>query len=168
MSKVDWITWNTDPKEILNPNEIVEKITMGYQDYNNFVTSRITENLKKEMETGGLNRISLNVYGNSPAYEKTTNILNHMNEITILFDSFKKRLKTSLDEQKEIEKSQLIQSIEEKIAEEKKKLDNTELLKNRVSTSNQSISLEQVEEIIQGCRDRIERLQEKLEVAKEL
>ena len=162
MSKVDWITWNTDPKEILNPNEIVEKITMGYQDYNNFVTSRITENLKKEMETGGLNRISLNVYGNSPAYEKTTNILNHMNEITILFDSFKKRLKTSL------EKSQLIQAIEEKISEEKKKLDNTELLKNRVSTSNQSISLEQVEEIIQGCRDRIERLQEKLEVAKEL
>ena len=33
MSKVDWITWKTNPEEIIKPNSLVDKITDEYNNY---------------------------------------------------------------------------------------------------------------------------------------
>ena len=77
-------------------------------------------------------------------------------------------IKYSTEEQKKTEKNDLIVAIEEKIAEEKKILENTELLKSRITSSNQVVSLEEVEEIIKMSHDKINRLQEKLELAKNI
>ena len=37
MAKVDWITWNTDSADIINPDKVVEKILEIYQDFNSYI-----------------------------------------------------------------------------------------------------------------------------------
>ena len=54
MAKVDWITWNTDSADIINPDKVVEKILEIYQDFNSYIQSNIYEIVKKE---------TANVYG---------------------------------------------------------------------------------------------------------
>ena len=83
-------------------------------------------------------------------------------------NNFINNIKSSTEEQKKLEKNDLIKAIEDKIAEEKKILDNTELLKSRISMSNQVVSIEEVEEIIKISHDKINRLQERLEIAKNI
>jgi len=168
MAKVDWITWNTDSKDIINPNNVVEKIQEIYKDYNNYIHSNIYEIIKKETQTGGLDKTSISLYGESPAYQKAIKILNIIDEISLIMTNFTNTIKYSTEEQKKIEKNDLIESIEYKIAEEKKILENTEYLKSRISSSNQVVSLEEVEEIIKISHDKINRLQEKLELAKNI
>ena len=167
MSKVDWITWKTDPKEIVNPEKVIDSLNEYYQDYNNLTHSDIYEAIQKETQIGGLDKSSLNIYGESPIYDKAMSIVNHMDEIKVLYEDLIKKVSNNLEEQKEEEKKQLIQAIEEKINEEKKILENTEYLKEKV-TSNQIIPLTEIAEIISMSKERIKRLQEKLEVVKEL
>lgn len=168
MSKVDWITWNTDSTDIINPNKVIEKIQESYQEYNSYMQSNIYEIIKQETQIGGLDKVSINLYGASPAYEKAMNILNRIDEISLIMNNLTNNIKYSTEEQKKIEKTDLIKSIEDKIAEEKKILENTEFLKNRITPSNQVVSLEEVEEIIKMSHDKINRLQEKLELAKNI
>lgn len=168
MGKVDWITWNTDSRDIINPDKTVEKILEIYQDYNNYIQSNIYEIIKKETQIGGIDKASINLYGESPAYEKAIKILNQIDEISLIMNNFINNIKSSTEEQKKLEKNDLIKAIEDKIAEEKKILDNTELLKSRISMSNQVVSIEEVEEIIKISHDKINRLQERLEIAKNI
>ena len=53
MSKVDWITWNTDSTDIINPNKVIEKIQESYQEYNSYTQSNIYEIIKQETQIGG-------------------------------------------------------------------------------------------------------------------
>jgi hypothetical protein len=166
MAKVDWITWNTDPKEIINPEKRMEKISEIYQDFSNYIHTNIYEVIKQEIQQGGLDKISLNLFGFSPTNEKATSIINRMDEISITYDRLSQNIKKSLIDQKETEKKELIESITEKIAEEQKILENTELLKNRLSSDNNMITKEEIDDIINTCHDKIKRLKEKLEQAK--
>ena len=50
MAKVDWITWKTDPSEIINPNTISNKIADIYQDYNCYMNSTVYEGLNHEIK----------------------------------------------------------------------------------------------------------------------
>ena len=168
MAKVDWITWNTDSDDIINPDKVVEKILEIYQDFNSYIQSNIYEIVKKETQIGGLDKTSISLYGESPAFEKAIKILNQIDEISFIMNNLTNTIKYSIEEQKKLEKNDLIKAIEEKIAEEKKILENTELLKSRITSSNQVVSLEEVEEIIKMSHDKINRLQEKLELAKNI
>ena len=40
MSKADWITWKTDPKEIINPEKLIEEIEEYYQNYESTMNSK--------------------------------------------------------------------------------------------------------------------------------
>ena len=48
MSKVDWITWKTDSKEIINPEKLTDKINDIYTDFNSYMNPVIYENIKYE------------------------------------------------------------------------------------------------------------------------
>ena len=41
MSKVDWITWKTDPKEIINPHTIEEDVNDFFHSYTIYEILRI-------------------------------------------------------------------------------------------------------------------------------
>lgn len=120
MSKVDWITWKTDSKEIINPEKLTDKINDMYTDFNSYMNPVIYENIKYETINGGLDKSSINITGATPANEMAINILNNIDEIKSTLENIKLQVENSASEQKKIEKNQLVTAIEDKIAEEKK------------------------------------------------
>ena len=132
MAKVDWITWKTDPSEIINPDKVGEKISNIFKDYNCYMNSVVYEGILHEIEKGGLDKMSLNLLGTSPANESAIDILENITEIKEIINSLQEDVLKSAEEQKEIEKNQLIQVIEEKILEEENKLNNTLSLKEKI------------------------------------
>ena len=119
MSKVDWITWKTNPEEIIKPNSLEDKITDEYNNYSSYMYPNIYENIRNEVLNGGLDKQSLNILGESPANEMAINILNNIDEIKSIIENLKTQINEELDEQKGIEKTQLINDSEDKILEEK-------------------------------------------------
>lgn len=119
MSKVDWITWKTDSNEIINPDKLTDKINDLYTDFNSYMNPVIYENIKYETINGGLDKASINIMGLTPANEMAINILNNIDDIKSTLENIKLQVENSASEQKEIEKNQLINAIEEKIEEEK-------------------------------------------------
>ena len=168
MPKVDWITWKTDSKEIINSNIVIEQISEKIQDYNVYTHSVIYEELRHELEKGGLRKEVLSLNGSSPANEKALKILDNLDDIKNLTERMKEKIKESLEEQKQIEKEQLIQAIESKIEEENKIKENTVLLNERLQSQNQYLKKEEVEDIIENTNDRIHQLEKRLEIAKSL
>ena len=81
MSKVDWITWKTDPKEVINPDKIEEKINEQYQNYESYMNSMIYEQLQNEINGGGLSKDAFQITGISPANELATEIIKSIDEI---------------------------------------------------------------------------------------
>ena len=79
----------------------------------------IYENIRNEVLNGGLDKQSLNILGESPANEMAINILNNIDEIKSIIENLKTQINEELDEQKGIEKTQLINDLEDKILEEK-------------------------------------------------
>ena len=119
MSKVDWITWKTNPEEIIKPNSLEDKITDEYNNYSSYMYPNIYENIRNEVLNGGLDKQSLNILGESPANEMAINILNNIDEIKSIIENLKTQINEELNEQKGIEKKQLINDLEDKILEEK-------------------------------------------------
>lgn len=140
MSKVDWITWKTNPEEIIKPNSLEDKITDEYNNYSSYMYPNIYENIRNEVLNGGLDKQSLNILGESPANEMAINILNNIDEIKSIIENLKTQINEELDEQKGIEKKQLINDLEDKILEEK-----------AVSTSENS-------SIINKLKERLEQV----------
>ena len=166
MSKVDWITWKTDPKEILNVNSVEEKLLECFQEYNTYMNPVIYEQIKHEVNFGGLDKESLSIMGVTPANEMGVDILNCIDEIKTVFGNLKERILEEAKEQRESEKKQLIKEIEEKISIEK-------TLLNKINTS-ESLKAELMnlgenpEDIVDIINSRLKRLNERLEVAKAL
>ena len=141
MSKVDWITWKTNPEEIIKPNSLVDKITDEYNNYSSYMYPNIYENIRNEVLNGGLDKQSLNILGESPANEMAINILNNIDEIKSIIENLKTQINEELDEQKGIEKTQLINDLEDKILEEK-----------AVSTSENSSIINKLEERLEQVK----------------
>lgn len=156
MSKVDWITWKTDPKEVINPDKIEEKINEQYQNYESYMNSMIYEQLQNEINGGGLSKDAFQITGISPANELATEIIKSIDEIKNTMDRLKNNVRDVSTKQKELEKDQLIDAIEEKIEKEK------EFLKNMNSKDNSD------EDVKALTNDKIEKLQERLAAAKAL
>lgn len=166
MSKVDWITWKTDPKEILSVEKVEEKLFECFQEYNTYMNPVIYEQIKHEVNFGGLDKESLSIMGVTPANEMGVDILNCIDEIKTVYDSLKDRILEAAKEQRESEKQQLIKAIEEKISIE-------ETLLSKISTSesiqNELTNLgENPNEILDIINSRLSRLHERLELAKTL
>lgn len=141
MSKVDWITWKTNPEEIIKPNSLEDKITDEYNNYSSYMYPNIYENIRNEVLNGGLDKQSLNILGESPANEMAINILNNIDEIKSIIENLKTQINEELDEQKGIEKKQLINDLEDKISEEK-----------AVSTSENSSIINKLEERLEQVK----------------
>ena len=89
MPKVDWITWKTDPKEIINPDQIEEDINDCFSQYDSYMNSMVYEQLRSEMSKGGLAKDAFNVSGISPANEMSNDIVNAIEEIKQTINTLK-------------------------------------------------------------------------------
>ena len=125
MAKVDWITWKTDPKDIIDPKRIEEQIDGYYQNFNSYINPVVYEGIKHEVLNGGLDKASLNIIGYSPANESAINILNDIDEIKSIIENIKRDVIISAEEQRQIEKLQLIEAIKNKIIQEEELKDNS-------------------------------------------
>lgn len=170
MPKVDWITWKTEEKDIVNPNKELEKIEDQYQNYHVYMNSVVTEGIKSEMVNGGLDPLSLNLIGTSPANEKAKEILKEIEEIQIEYESLKKKIEDSLNNQKRTEKEQLIEALDHKIIEEERILNNTISLRDRINQSGipENIQKLRLDDIIEDSNNRINQLKERLDRIKAL
>lgn len=166
MSKVDWITWKTNPKEVINPNIIVENIQNSFSEYNEYMNPLIYDQIKNEIENGILGKDKLSVTGDTPLNRIATDIINKIDDIRYTVEKLEKDAKTSSEIQKQVEKQQLITEISSKIEYEQ-------------STLNQVITNEEMrkhirnsggipEEVIYILEDRINKLKERLEMASSL
>ena len=118
MSKVDWITWKTDVTDIINPEKVIDSVTDSYNEFNSYMNPVIYENLKYEVINGGLDKSSINILGHSPANEIALNILNNIDEIKSIIENLKLQIENATEEQKKIEKDQLVNALDTKIEEE--------------------------------------------------
>ncbi len=119
MSKVDWITWKNDVTDIINPEKVIDSVTDSYNEFNSYMNPVIYENLKYEVINGGLDKSSINILGHSPANEMALNILNNIDEIKSIIENLKLQIENATEEQKKIEKDQLVNALDTKIEEEK-------------------------------------------------
>lgn len=119
MSKVDWITWKTDVTDIINPEKVIDSVTDLYNEFNSYMNPVIYENLKYEVINGGLDKSSINILGHSPANEIALNILNNIDEIKSIIENLKLQIENATEEQKKIEKDQLVNALDKKIEDEK-------------------------------------------------
>ena len=166
MSKVDWITWKTDPKEIINPEEVDKEILEYYQNYNSVMNPMIYEQLKNEISKGGLNKDAFNVSGISPANEMAVDIINTIDDIATTMDNLRESILDITSTQKEIEKKQLIAAIKDKIKKEEVFLKNIE---ERAEIKNNIRAMgENPDDIIYIIKDRLKKLNERLDMAESL
>lgn len=168
MAKVDWITWKTDTREIINPENIINDINDVFQNYNVYMNSIVYEGIHHEIVSGGLDQSSLNVSGVSPAYQSAISIINNIEDIKRTIEELKNKIYKSTLEQKQIEKAQLIKAIEDKIDEEKNILKNTNILKEKITKSNNIMNIKDVDDIIDSSNEKIKRLEERLVKAQDI
>ena len=166
MAKVDWITWKTDPNEVINPEKIEEEMSEYFQNYDSYITPMVYEQLKNEVNRGGLTKDAFNVSGISPANEMAVEILNTLDEIKQTMKSLQENIKDITTEQKKTEKAQLIAAIEDKIKKERVFLKNIEARKE-VKSNIEKIG-SNPDDIIYIINDRIRKLTERLQQAQSL
>lgn len=165
MSKVDWITWKTDSKELINTEKLNSNLNEKISELNS-ILDNISNNLKVEAEKGGLSKEALTISSESPSNEVANKIIDKIESIKGITNQLKGKVLNQANEQKEIEKKQLIEVIEEKIVEQEKILENTKGLKERLTTGNSLVSNSDVNNIIMATEEKITMLKERLEKAK--
>lgn len=167
MSKVDWITWKTDSKELLDSETINRNVNNKISEINS-ITNNIYENIKSEIDKGGLTDESLSIDGTSPHNTVANRIIKKIDDIKTISEQLKEQINSQVLEQKNSEKEQLIKAIEEKISEQEKILENSISLKNKITASNTTVGIKEVEEIINSTNNRLSMLRGRLEQAKEI
>lgn len=166
MAKVDWITWKTEPNDIINPDKIFEEISNKVSEYNTYTKTVIYDSLQQEIKKGGLSADSLVLNGTSLANEKALTIIDNLQEIQCLIQSLKTKIKTTTEDQKQVEKQQLIEALQAKIEEEEKVKNNTVSLNEKLQSENTVVKKDTVENIIENTDQKINQLKEKLETIK--
>ena len=166
MSKVDWITWKTDPSEIIDPKKVDERIEELFQNYYNYMKPSVYDEIKKEITDGGLSDDAYLISNCSPLNNAAIGILDKINEIEETVDKLKSSISRVVLEQKETEKVQLINAIKDKIKSEeelKRHIESSENIQNNIALFGNN-----PEEIITIINDRIRRLNQKLIVVENL
>ena len=165
MAKVDWITWKTEPKELINLEKVEASLINKLLELNN-ITNGISDTIKVEIEKGGLSKESLTLKNESPNNVMANKILKELDNIRTMSDKLSNKIRNQVASQKELEKEQLITVIEEKIDEQEKILQNTMSLRDRISTSNNVVNIDDVNSIITATNEKITMLKERLNKAK--
>ena len=165
MSKVDWINWKTDKKEIIQVEKILEELEERFQEYNHYIHTVVYNEINYEIQNGGLSQSACDLSGISPMNEKAQHIIKHINEVQNTMTKFTEEAQKAMNEQKAIEKDQLITTIEEKILEKEKILENTLKLQSKMSNENPIIDNEKIMDIINNTEENITNLKKRLEVA---
>lgn len=166
MSRVDWITWKTNPKEIIDPNIIEDNIQENFKNYNSYMNPVVYEQIKHEIDKGILGKDKMIFMGNTPINEMALDIISKIDEIKEIVGQLVVKTKESTEQQKQIEKQQLIEEIEHKIEIEEESLKNISVNENM---QNEIISMGgQPDEVIYLIEDRIKKLKERLEIARSL
>ena len=167
MSKVDWINWKTNQEDIINPQELDDTIQENFQNYNTYATPVIYEQLRYETTKGGLTKEAFQISDVAPANEMAQDIMKNLDEIKEVMIELRKSIKTAAEEQKSIEKQQLIEALEEKINNEKMLLD--QINNNKLEIQEYSTTLgESKEDIAYAVHERISSLQERLDSVRAL
>jgi hypothetical protein len=83
-------------------------------------------------------------------------------------DRINENIYTSTQEQKKIEKEELIESIQTKLLEEEKILNNKLSIREKLDSINTLLSKRELDSIIESSNDRINKLKERLDSAKSL
>ena len=125
MIRLDWITWKTEESELINPEEIVEKLKVRFQDYNSYMNPVVNESIKHEVENGGLNKNAFIINDRSPANEVANKIMSDIQEVKDMTNALIESVRLEAQEQRKREVNQLILKIEEKIEKDKKLIENS-------------------------------------------
>ena len=166
MSKVDWITWKTNPKEIINPNIIEDNINNNFQNYNTYMNPVVYEQIKHEINSGILGKDKMISMYDAPVNEISLEILSKIDEIKTVIDNLIVNVKKSTEEQKQIEKQQLVDEIETKIKTEEETLNSVKINENM---QNKIINMGgNPNDVVYIIEDRINKLKERLETARSL
>ena len=166
MPKVDWITWKTNPEEIINPDIIENNIHDVFQNYNTYMNPVVYEQIKHEVNTGILGKDKMIFMSDTPINEIALEILSKIDEIKSTVDNLVTNVKKSTTEQKQIEKQQLINEIEIKIKNEEETLNSVKMndnMKNKIIDMGGNPN-----DVVYIIEDRINKLKERLEAARAL
>ena len=165
MAKVDWITWKTETNEIIDSEKVNNTLNKSVTDMNSILDT-VYNNVKTEVDKGGLDTESLNLNGESPSNVVANKVLKNIEDIRAIVNRLNNKVNNQVLEQKKIEKEQLISSIEEKIKEQENILSNTEALRDRITPDNNMVNANEVNNVINNTREKIKMLYERLEKAK--
>lgn len=163
MIRLDWITWKTEESELINPEEIVEKLKVRFQDYNSYMNPVVNESIKYEVENGGLNKNAFIINDRSPANEVANKIISDIQEVKDMTNALIESVRLEAQEQRKREVNQLILKIEEKIEKDKKLIENSKDVQQKYLQSSLEETSENIQTIIEITRKRINLLTRKLE-----
>ena len=110
MAKVDWITWKTDPKELIDKEKIESNLNNKTTEINS-IMDNLSNSLKLEVEKGGLNKESLHINGETPGNEVANKILNKIEVIKNINTKLNNKIMDQANKQKQVEKEQLIKPV---------------------------------------------------------
>ncbi len=163
MKRLEWITWKTEESELINPNELVEKLKERFQDYNSYMNPVVNENLKYEVANGGLNKDAFVLDGRSPATEVANKIMSDINEVKDMTEALIESIRLDALEQRKREVHQLVLKIEEKIEKDKRLIENSKEAQQKYIQSSLSATSDSIQTIIDITQRRINLLTKKLE-----
>ena len=155
MIRLDWITWKTEESELINPEEIVEKLKVRFQDYNSYMNPVVNESIKYEVENGGLNKNAFIINDRSPANEVANKIMSDIQEVKDMTNALIESVRLESQEQRKREVNQLILKIEEKIEKDKKLIENSKDVQQKYLQSSLEETSENIQTIIEITRKRI-------------
>ena len=91
MAKVDWITWKTEPKELINLEKVEASLINKLLELNN-ITNGISDTIKVEIEKGGLSKESLTLKNESPNNVMANKILKELDNIRTMSDKLSNKI----------------------------------------------------------------------------
>lgn len=163
MNKLEWITWKTEESELINPNEVVEKLKDKFQDYNSYMNPVINEGMKYEVNHGGLSKEAFIINDRSPANEVANKIISDIQEVKDLTNSLIESVRLDAEEQRKKEVNQLVIKIEEKIKKDKRLIENSKEAQKKYLETSSLETYESIQTIINITQNRIETLKRKIE-----
>lgn len=163
MKRLEWITWKTEESELINPDELVEKLKERFQDYNSYMNPVVNENLKYEVANGGLNKDAFVLDGRSPATEVANKIMSDINEVKDMTEALIESIRLDALEQRKREVNHLILKIEEKIEKDKRLIENSKEAQQKYIQSSLSETSDNIQTVIDLTQKRINLLTKKLE-----
>ena len=166
MKRLEWITWKTEESELINPDELVEKIKERFQDYNSYMNPVVNENLKYEVANGRLNKDAFVLDGRSPATEVANKIMSDINEVKDMTEALIESIRLDALEQRKREVHQLVLKIEEKIEKDKRLIENSKEAQQKYIQSSSPETSESIQTVIDLTQKRINLLMNKLESIK--